>query len=130
VTNLSIAIILSSQNYWISFKLSGQIGYEVLPKNTNRLTDNSKRRKRGCRSLSGRGNAVACSEAISGLCGKQTLPPLGLPKSHEAFFLGWTIGISRIQNSTKPDNGIPASFRPHTLIADWPLIDRWAIAAL
>ena len=29
----------------------------------------------GCRSLFGRGNAVACSEETSGLCGKQTLPP-------------------------------------------------------
>jgi len=94
------------------------MGYKVLPKNANRLTENSKRRKKGCRSLFGRGNAVACSEAISALCDKQILPPLVALKSQETFSLGWTIGISRIQNSTKPDNGIPASFRPHTLIAD------------
>jgi len=31
----------------------------------------------GCRSLFGRGNGVACWGETSGLCGKQTLPPLG-----------------------------------------------------
>jgi len=30
---------------------------------------------KGCRSLFGRGNGVACWEETSGLCGKRTLPP-------------------------------------------------------
>ncbi|OQC09759.1 MAG: hypothetical protein BWX75_00831 [Candidatus Cloacimonetes bacterium ADurb.Bin088] len=32
---------------------------------------------KGCRSLFGRGNGVACLKETSGLCGKRTLPPLG-----------------------------------------------------